>query len=401
MTRHLLTFSSFAITASLLTAPALAEGKTAWRLFVADQVAPVVRALDAKSGDVLETFKLNAPAGLSRSDSGRLVFANERDAGQFSVISSGVSIDDHGDHGDLKLEKPALLDVKFAGKKPSHFVDHHGQIALFFDGDGVVKIVKESDILSEKAETREIKVASPHHGVAVAFGDNVLVSEPHPTDPVEELPVGVRIAGADNAVTGELYNCPDLHGEAASGSIVAIACKSGLLLVKSGNDGPQIEHLDYSKSLPEGKSSTLVGGQGLQYFLGNYGPQAVVLIDPASEDAFRRIELPARRVHFAVDSARPRFAYIFTEDGQLHQLDVVTGSIEKSLKLTDPYSMDGHWNLPRPRIAVAGDDIIVSDPLKGRLQVVDAGSFEKTRDIPVEGTPYNVVAIGGSGEVHE
>ncbi|EJN04540.1 zinc metallochaperone AztD [Phyllobacterium sp. YR531] len=401
MTQYLTVFSSLAIATSMLTAPALAEGKATWRLFVADQAAPIVRALDAKSGNLLETFKLNAPAGLSRSDSGRLVFANERDAGQFSVISSGISIDDHGDHGDLKVEKPVLLNSKFTGKKPSHFVDHHGQIALFFDGDGVVKIVKESKVLVEKAEVREVKVASPHHGVAVAFGDNVLVSEPHPTDPVEELPIGVRIAGADNAVAGELYNCPDLHGEAASGSIVAIACKSGLLLVKSENDGLQIEHLDYSKSLPDGKSTTLVGGKGLQYFLGNYGPQAVVLIDPASEDAFRLIELPARRVHFAVDSVRPRFAYVFTEDGQLHQLDVVTGKIEKSLKLTEPYSMDGHWNLPRPRIAVAGDDIIVSDPLKSRLQVIDAASFEKARDISVEGTPYNVVAIGGSGEVHE
>ncbi|MHC1548171.1 zinc metallochaperone AztD [Phyllobacterium sp. K27] len=401
MTRHLLVFSSLAIAAGLLTVPASAEGKTAWRLFVADQADPIVRALDAKTGDVLDTFKMKAPASLSRSESGRLVFANERDAGQFSVISTGISIDDHGDHGDLKIEQPSLLDLSFAGKKPSHFVDHHGQIALFFDGDGVVKIVKESEVLGEKADTREVKVASPHHGVAVAFKDKVLVSEPHPTESVKELPVGVRIAGADNAVSGELYNCPDLHGEAASGSIVAIACKSGLFLVRSGNDGPEIEHLDYSKSLPEGKSSTLVGGRGLQYFLGNYGPQAVVLIDPTAEDAFRLIELPARRVHFAVDSVRPRFAYVFTEDGQLHQLDVIAGKIEKSLQLTEPYSMDGHWNLPRPRIAVAGDDIIVSDPLKSRLQVVDAARLEKSRDMPVEGTPYNVVAIGGSGEVHE
>jgi hypothetical protein len=401
MTRHLPVFLSLAITASLLAVPALAEGKTAWRLFVSDQAAPVVRALDARSGEVEETFQLKAPASLSRSDSGRLVFANERDAGQFSVISSGISIDDHGDHGDLKVEKPALLDLKLAGTKPSHFVDHHGRIALFFDGDGVVKIVRESDVLDEKADIREIKAASPHHGVAVAYGDNVIVSEPHPTDPVKELPVGVRIAGADNNIAGELYDCPGLHGEAASGSIVAIACKSGLLLVRSGNDGPEIEYLDYAKSLPEGKSSTLAGGKGLQYFLGNYGPQAVVLIDPADKDGFRLIELPSRRVHFAVDSVRPRFAYVFTEDGQLHQLDVITGKIEKSLTLTEPYSMDGHWNLPRPRIAIAGDDIVVSDPLQSRLHVVNAASFEKVRDIPVEGTPYNVVAVGGSGEVHE
>lgn len=401
MTRHSFIFPSLAIAAGLLAAPAIAEEKTTWRLFVADQVEPVVRALDAKSGEVLDTFKLTAPAGLSLTDSGRSVFAVERDAAQFSVISTGISIDDHGDHGDLKVEKPALLNIKLTGAKPSHFVDHHGEIALSFDGDGVVKVIDEAAILDGKTDFREIKLASPHHGVAVAYGDKVLVTEPHPTDPIKELPIGIRVAGADNLVTGPLYECPNLHGEASSGNIVAIACKTGLLLVKAGNDGPVIEHLDYSKSLPEGKSSTLVGGKGLQYFLGNYGPQAVVLIDPTSEDAFRLIELPARRVHFAVDSVRPRYAYVFTENGQLHQLNVVTGKIEKSLTLTEPYSMDGHWNLPRPRIAVAGDEIVVSDPLKSRLQIVDAVSFEKTRDIPVEGKPYNVVAVGGSGEVHE
>jgi len=32
--------------------------------------------------------------------------------------------------------------------------------------------------------------------------------------------------------------------------------------------------------------------------------------------------------------------------------------------------------------------------------VVDAASFEKTRDIAVEGKPFNIVAVGGSGETH-
>ncbi|MGH6858801.1 MAG: zinc metallochaperone AztD [Phyllobacterium sp.] len=401
MIRYAFVPSSLVIAAALMAVPALADEQTAWRLFVADQAEPVVRALDAKTGAVLDTFALAAPAGLSRTESGRLIFATERDAGQFSILSTGISLEDHGDHGDLKVEAPARLGLTLSGAKPSHVVDHHGQVALFFDGDGVVKIVSEAQVLEQKAQVREIKVAAPHHGVAVVYGNDVLVSEPHPTEPARELPVGIRIAGADNAVSGERHDCPDLHGEAASGSIVALACKSGLLLVRAGRDGPQVEHLAYPKSLPEGKSTTLAGGRGLQYFLGNYGPQAVVLIDPAAEDAFRLVELPARRVHFAVDPLRPRYAYVFTEDGRLHRLNVVSGTIETSLALTEPYSMDGHWNLPRPRIAVAGNEIIVSDPLKSRLQAIDAVRFEKTREIPVEGKPFNVVAIGGSGEVHE
>lgn len=125
-----------------------------------------------------------------------------------------------------------------------------------------------------------------------------------------------------------------------------------------------------------------------------------MLIDPTADDAFRRIELPTRRVHFAVDPVRPKFAYVFTEDGRLHQLDVISGKIARSLALTEPYSMDGHWSDPRPRVAVAGDAIFVTDPLKSTLHMIDAASFEKTRDIAIAGKPFNIVAVGGSGETH-
>ena len=111
--------------------------------------------------------------------------------------------------------------------------------------------------------------------------------------------------------------------------------------------------------------------------------------------------LPTRRVHFAVDPVRPRFAYVFTEDGRLHQVDVIAGSVTKSIALTDPYSMDGHWSDPRPRLAVAGERIVVTDPLKGVLHLVDAASFEDVGEVTVEGRPFNVVAVGGSGQTHE
>ena len=106
-------------------------------------------------------------------------------------------------------------------------------------------------------------------------------------------------------------------------------------------------------------------------------------------------------MHFAVDPIRAKFAYVFTEDGQLHQIDVVRGAITNSIKLTEPYSMDGHWSDPRPRVAVAGHRIIVTDPLKSALHLVDAESFQKAGELAVEGKPFNIVSVGGSGETHE
>jgi hypothetical protein len=398
--KHLFsTAFGMALMIGLGTVPSFAEEKTAWRLFVSDHAEPLVHAIDIETGQKIGTFNVKAPASLYRSDSGRSVFAVQGKGDTVSVISSGISFGDHGDHGDIEVGAPRLLDVEFGGNKPSHFVDHEGDIALFFDGEGKARIIRETDLLKGEAAVREVTTAAPHHGVAVALGDHVLVSEPNLENP-DELPVGIRAVDRSGASVGNIHDCPDLHGEASSGNLLAIACSAGLLVATANGEAPSIELLPYDDSLPEGKSTTLVGGRGLQYFLGNYGPSAVVLIDPQSEDAFRLIDLPTRRVHFAVDPVRARFAYVFTEDGQLHRIDVVAGKLDGSLKLTEPYSMDGHWSDPRPRVAVAGNRIVVSDPLKGVLHIVDAESFAQSDDIALEGKPFNLVAVGGTGETH-
>lgn len=380
---------------------ALADENTAWRLFVSDHIDPKITVVDALTGHKLDTFGIDGPGSLYRSDSGRTVFAVQGDAGTVTAIASGISFDDHGDHGDIDVAAPKLSGAEIVGEKPSHFVEHDGEFAAFFDGEGVGRIFSEKAALEGKSEFREVKTDAPQHGVAVAYGSHVLLSEPNKEKP-DELPIGIRTVDEAGAQVGDIAACPDLHGEASSGNILVFACATGLLVVTDGDDAPEIAHLAYADSLPDGKSTTLVGGKGLQYFLSNYGPDKVALIDPTAEkDAFRPIDLPTRRVHFAVDPVRPKFAYVFTEDGQLHQLDVLAGKISNSLKLTDPYSMDGHWSDPRPRIAVAGDKIVVTDPLQGKLQLVDAKSFAKAGEIAVDGKPYNIVAVGGSGQAHD
>lgn len=57
------------------------------------------------------------------------------------------------------------------------------------------------------------------------------------------------------------------------------------------------------------------------------------------------------------------------------------------------------WRLSR--IAVAGDHVVVTDPLEGKLHLVDAASFARAGEIAVPGKPYNIVSVGGSGRTHE
>lgn len=396
--------STIAIAACLPGGVALADEDardvTAWRLFVSDHAEPVVRVIDALDGDLLDTFTIKGPANLFRSDNGEAVYAVQGAAGAVTTIASGIAFHDHGDHADIDVDPSRLTGAEFTGERPSHFVEHDGHWAIFFDGEGLARVFEEKEALEGHVETREVAAGAPHHGVVIPFGSHDIVSISNPDDP-SNPPVGVRILDRDGNQVGDDISCVGLHGEASSGNLVALGgCADGILVVRSGDGAPVVEPLTFTDGLPEGRVSTLVGGRGLQYFLGNHGPRAVVLIDPNEAEAFRRIELPTRRVHFAVDPVRARFAYVFTEDGQLHQIDVIDGEIEHSLRLTDPYSMDGHWSDPRPRIAVAGDNIVVTDPLDGELHLVSAASFEKTGEIELEGKPFNIVAVGGSGVVH-
>ena len=62
--------------------------------------------------------------------------------------------------------------------------------------------------------------------------------------------------------------------------------------------------------------------------------------------------------------------------------------------------MDGHWRDPRPRLAMAGDSLLMTDPRASVLRVIDPTTLSEVQAVPVEGLPYNLVAVGGSGLVH-
>lgn len=382
-----------------LATPAIAEEEVAWRLFVADHAEPTVTAIDLESGDALGSFALSGPATLYATPAKRAVYAVQGNDNQVAVIATGVSVDDHGDHGDLTLTDPSLGSAVLTGERPVHFVEHDGNFAVFYDGEGVARTYSETAVLAGDATFAETATPAPHHGVAIPFGAHTIITEPNAEDP-EALPTGVWVRDAAGATVGDFHACPDLHGEASSGNLLAIACGTGLLIAREGGEGPEISFLPYAPDLPEGKATTLLGGVGFQYFLGNYGASRVAVIDPSAQDAFRLVDLPTRRVHFAVDPVRPKFAYVFTEDGNLLQLDILSAAVTGTLRLTEPYSMDGEWSLPRPRVAVAGDEIAVTDPLKGLIHIVDAHSFAKTREIALAGKPFNIVAVGGAGETH-
>jgi YVTN family beta-propeller protein len=403
---HLL--ASIAAGIGFVASGALAEDhatKQAWRLFVADHTQPVVRAIDFTDGKELARYDVKGYAALTASASGQTVFATQSDHDIVHVIKTGIDFSDHGDHRDLDVSDVGLMPVTFEGKRPFHVVPHDDHAILFYDRGGKAEIIDEAALLEGKADVKTVDTIKPHHGVAVTMGDTVLVSVPDTkieTKP-DELPprIGLRVIDKTGSQVGDVTPCTDLHGEATSARLVAFGCKEGVLVARPGGiDGLKLTMLPYPADFPKGYTGTLLGGKAMQFFLGNYGEDKVVLIDADGEDHFKLIDLPTRRVDFLLDPAEPRNAYILTEDGDLHVLDVIKGEIVNKAKVTEPYSKDGHWRDPRPRLAVADGQIAITDPHHSLVRIIDAETLKETRTISVEGQPFSIVAVGGSGASH-
>ncbi|WP_223866097.1 metallochaperone AztD [Salipiger aestuarii] len=386
-----------------MATPAFADDEAvAWRLFVADHTSPTVSAIGLDDPEERWTFDLAGPAKLYSTADQALVIAVQSDNEQVDFLQSGLAIARHGDHADIELSEPGHLGM-IEGPRPFHVVNHSGSVAITFDRGGYASVLEESAVLEGDIAEQKVPMNVAHHGFVADMGD-YFVSSIATEEPMEEgkAPprIGIGSFAADGTPMGEVHICADLHGEAFSGSFLLAGCKEGVIAHDTTGGPDAFTMLPYPDNFPEDSTGFLLGAKAMQIFLGDYDGTSVVIVDPVTEPYFTRVELPFREVDFILDPVDPRMAYIFTEDGSLHRLNMLSAEIEQSAQITQPYSMDGHWRDPRPRMTLADDRLILTDPLEATLRVIDTQDLAEIETIAVEGIPYNVIAVGGSGLTH-
>ena len=383
---------------ALASTAAADEDHSVFRVFVGDHAAPRVTAFDLAAPDKRWQFDITGQAKLYPLAGGAVVAAVQSDDDAVQFLHSGITLENHGDHSDLEIGEPAPLGAPLTGPRPFHVVSHDGQSFINFDRGGYAAILDEAELTEGRIDPVQFQQARAHHGFVAALGE-VLVSTV--AAEAEEAPrLGLQAFSADGTPAGDLAPCTGIHGEAFSGAYLAAGCKEGVLTARAEGGSVAYDMLDYPADFPEGTTGTLLGGRVLQLFLGNHGADGLVVIDPASEPHLRRIALPFRRVDFALDPKLPTTGWVLTEDGSLHRIDLLAAEITGSAKVTGPYSMDGHWNDPRPRLALAGDEVLLTDPQAGLLRRISAATLQESGTIALEGVPYNLTVVGGSGLSH-
>jgi hypothetical protein len=375
-----------------------------YRIFVGDHAQPVVTAFDLSAPQRRWTFTTQGQAKLYAVADGSVVAAVQSDADAVQLIRSGIRLHQHGDHQDLVVEDPAPILTSLEGPRPFHLVDHAGKIVINYDLGGYAEILDARALAEGKVVATRFPQSRPHHGFVAPLGEHWLstVASDEPTkDGAAPARLGLRAFKPDGTPASDLAACAAIHGEAFSGVYLAAGCREGVLTVTADQAGLAFRMLAYPAGLPQGVTTgTLLGSTAMQVFLGNHGADGLVVVDPAEAPHVQRIGLSFRRIDFTLDPARPGIGYVLTEDGTMHRIDMLAARIAASAKVVQPYSMDGHWNDPRPRLAVAGDEIIVTDPRSGLIRRIEAESLQEAGTIAIEGLPYNVVVVSGSGMVH-
>ena len=394
-------YATLLFTSALALLPGIARAEDQlYRALVADHAAGKVTAIDAMTGNAIAHIGVAGPARLKLAPDQRHVTLTQGAQGIVQFVDIGLKVEGHGDHADVSVAGPArLLAGQISGRKPSHINFGGGQVAAFFDGEGLTRFGALDRLATGKGKTAELKTERSHHGLAKPVAKVMAISIPHPTDE-KALPSGIAVVDMAGKTLARSTDCADMHGEGMSGGVVAFGCGDGVLFLREKSGTFSFQKVAYPASLPQGqKVRNIEGGSEVKAMFADFGLSTMLVIDPAST-AFQQIDLPARRMAFAIDKATGDYGYAITEEGRLHRISVLGAKIETSVQVTDRYSMEGGSTVARPRIAAYGEIVAVTDPAKGLVHFLTAKTLAKLRSVSVPGAPFDVIVTGGSAGDH-
>lgn len=225
-------------------------GTSAGRLLVVNAADQEADVFDLSDSDLLSTIALDAvPSAVYATGGFRFAALIERSEDKVGFIDGGLWQEPHDDHFDLFTTMPSLSNFTLTGSRPTHFVTHDGQAALFLDGDAgtgaVAGVQVFDDHMIEAAELPlQVEFTMPQHGVAEPRGEHLLATirreDALSTSGNFILPdqVGVYHLHDGEYELEQTFaeTCPDLHGAAQNETHIIFGCSDGVLLVTDNGD---------------------------------------------------------------------------------------------------------------------------------------------------------------------
>ena len=292
------------------------------RLLVTDAESTDAHVVALEDNAVLASFSTPGEAGRAYpSSNGRFGFVVHRDENRVSLVHSGLTVSDHGDHMDLIQGAPYVAATMNVGREPTHFFAHDNDIAVFNDEDGTVALLDQR-LLGLSLDYDEITVAEPDHGAPVVHGNHVL-SGYYDLERVDIYERG-------GALVQSIEGCPGLHGAGHSGDSVVYGCEDGVLLIQANGSEFSSSKLPNPADAPEDmRVGTVAAHEDSPVMVGNFG-EGVVVIDPAAE-TLTPVALSANPLGMTFADGETLIA--LTADGQLHALEPASGEVVTSVQV--------------------------------------------------------------------
>lgn len=339
-----------------------------------------ITLVDLLTGDPVEAPDAGDGQDVLKTSDGRFLFTTD-DTG-VTVTDTGVWTVDHGDHNHYYRSDASQVGT-VDGDTPGHVVSNASQVAMFFDGDGAVKVFPRQG-LGDGELTEDISFdVGAHHGVAVPFEDHVLTTVPGADD--EELSGDLALYDdngeeASDDLTG-VSACPEIHGAAGLRDHVAFACGDGVLTVDDDLTGTVTP---YPRDA-DGRAWSLVAGRDL--VAAPFEDGGLGVFDPDSgEWQVAETDAPVVSAAVAPDDSS---VFAVDEDGVGYVVDADSGEVTAQRQV-----VDGGGDTT-PSVVLTRERGYVSDPAAGTVAELDVrDNLRVARSIDVGGHPAAIAVTG-------
>lgn len=359
------------------------------RYIVSSETA--VHVLNEKFEEV-QKFDIGSGA-FTVADAGRYVFV--RDAANkdsYTLLDSGLYVEDHGDHLHPYEEAPILAKSEIAANKPTHMISHAGRTAIFNDGSGKVDVYENAQLSTDELKQSFVYEGAAHHGAAVPLSTGELAVT-YVANEGDALPTGVKIVDtAGNETARVTDHCEGLHGTAYTGEgateKLAFGCIGKVVVydvaTKKATDVP----------LPDvgARVGTVKIGEASNYFVTNYSvegqEQNKIGVVNAETAEFRLVELPAA-YKSALLAAPNNQAYVLAADGNVYHINLDTAKIETTIAALNPFNLDEE----APALFMANSKVYVMMPSFQKIYAVHGNHVHEEAKLDFVPTAITAVEI--------
>lgn len=405
-------------------------GTALGRLLVVNPADVSTQIFDLSNGELITTVALDAqPSAVYATGGFRFAALIERNADKVGFIDGGLWQEAHDDHFDLYTTTPTLSNYSLTGSRPTHFVPHDGDVAVFLDGNTATGnnagVLVFNDHTVEEAELPvSLSFTSPQHGVAEPRGDHLLVS----TRREDAQSTSANFILPDQVSLYHLHDgsyefeqtfdvaCPDLHGAAQNASHIVFGCSDGVLLITEGADHTYTaQKITNPEAIDDGLrigsiwghheidqfigQASAHGGGSAQYFAIDPAEGEIELIDWQPQDGATPV---ARDFTFEAEQfvILDNLGYLtviepHTENGHTHweygtRIDITEADVStmpEGFKFSMTLAQNAHT-------------VYIADPIEQHVLTVDLELLEITGDIELDYAPTMVTWLG-IAESHE